>query len=171
MTALTALIAMLFLASPPTPPLSIGQITGMERAVLRGLTEMVVLVEDGIEAWPKCNISKEALALSAAAPLVDADLRVFATPSLSSATLYVRVNAIEAFAGNCMASLRLEAHTYANAALPHQGGSGAVFARVQLWEGGGVFTGPAYDFGQLVNASIKEKVGQFATKVKLANQK
>ena len=141
------------------------QISDTERDSLRGIREVKIVVESLDADAEQCNISKEALELAAARPLVDAGIAV--KPELPL-YVYVRVTVLAMSDGSgCAANVEVSARTPADAKLPHT--AEPVRVRVLLWEGSAIFTGPRYNFGQRINASVREKVDNFATKVKLAN--
>jgi len=149
-----------FLFSAPS------QLSESEKSDLRGLKRVRVVVENLHEDAAKCNLQKEGLALQVARPLVDAGLW---TEENVGTFLYVNVSVFQTSSGLCVAAYGVQLKTYALAKLEYQDTPGLVVAL--LSDEGGSMSGPAYGFGDRIEAAVRTEVDRLVTKIKLANAK
>jgi hypothetical protein len=151
---------------PATSPDVIQWTEGeFDRVALGGLRKVAVLVEDIDDEGIACNINKESLRLAAARPLVDAGIYVPDYPVKA----HVDVSARRLSSGECVAFADVQVKAYAGVRVVHR--PGPMLGTAELASYGDLIAGPASNFGSRVAARVRRFVEQFATRVKIANQK
>jgi hypothetical protein len=153
---------MLFLLAPFVS----GGLQARSSDPLQGLEAVKIVIEKPLPDAGPCNVQREALQLSAWRPLQDGKVRADRT-----VPTYVQVNVtVLESGGMCVAFIGVSVRTPAVATVSYRM-SDPVAIEALLFEEGRLLTGPPSDFGQRVNASVREYVDRFVTKVKLANQR
>jgi hypothetical protein len=157
-----------------------SQITDLERVNLKGITAVRVSVVGIDDDALKCNLKKDALSLAAGRALLDGGIKLEDTAPV---TAEVRVLVLPMTGGVCVGYIetRMETQVFTSLRFQMTGEEASAFMSgkaqpatvvfARLWSAGDLLTGPPSAFGDEANGSVRERVGAFVTRVKLANPK
>ena len=133
---------------------------------LRGFDRVNVVVEKLSSGAGRCNVQQDSLQRSASRPLLDANIPV---DPKALPYLYVTANVLPVGDDLCLAAIFISARTPAEGTLPYR--KDKAYVDVLLWDTGGVLSGGPANFGQRVDAAVRDYTEEFVKKVRLANQK
>ena len=161
----------LALVPKAAPTSATAQLSQREAAILRGISEVEVMVENLSENAHRCGLRQSSLELAAAQPMVEAGITVVESAHV---VIYVSTVAVQDRLGErdlgCSVALKLQVFTSADAVLRYQNGAQAP-VEVDLWSTQSLLTGPSHMMEERILATIHERLSEFATKVRLANTK
>jgi hypothetical protein len=132
--------------------------------MLRGLSEVDLIIEDLSSGAKPCGLTEEAIRAAAMYPLSSTKIAVDHSADL---TLYINVGTLHPNVG-CISSIAIQAYAFQKVTLQFSGDEKAV--EIILWKSGSLLTSSRNEHARQVSEEIEEKVKKFITDWNLDNK-